>query len=85
MSVFGMKFAGWRKAAQKAGRWCRRVDEGVELFMRKWLETERRRAAEQHAKAAAVPSTVGMPKRPGGGGKGGKGGGGEGEASCPRD
>ena len=25
MSVFGMKFEGWRKAAQKAGRWFRRV------------------------------------------------------------
>ena len=36
MSVFGMKFEGWRKAAQKAGRWFRRVEEGAELFMRKW-------------------------------------------------
>ena len=34
MSVFGMKFEGWRKAAQKAGRWFRRVEEGAELFMR---------------------------------------------------
>ena len=34
MSVFGMKFEGWRKAAQKDGRWFRRVEEGVELFMR---------------------------------------------------
>ena len=34
MSVFGMKFEGWRKAAQKAGRWFRRVEEEAELFMR---------------------------------------------------
>ena len=36
MSVFGTKFEGWRKAAQKAGRWFRRVEEGAELFMRNW-------------------------------------------------
>ena len=61
--------------------------------MRKLHETERRRAAELHAKAVAAPSTVGMPKWPGegGGGKeewrgeGGRGGRGVGEASCPRD
>ena len=74
MSVFGMKFEGWRKAAQKAGRWFRRVEEGAELFMRKWHEAERHRAAERHAKAAAAPSTVGISKRPGEGGRGGRGG-----------
>ena len=42
MSVFGMKFEGWRKAAQKAGRWSRRVEEETKLFMRNWHETERR-------------------------------------------
>ena len=68
MSVFGMKFEGWRKAAQKAGRWFRRVEEGAELFMH---ETERRKAAERRAKAAAAPSTVGISKQPGGGGRGG--------------
>ena len=87
MSVFRMKFEGWRKAAQKAGRWFRRVEEGAELFMRNWHETERRKAAERRAKAAAAPSTVGISKRPGekerGGGRGGRGG--EGGASCPRD
>ena len=38
MWVFGMKFEGWRKAAQKAGRWFRRIEEGAE-FMRNWHET----------------------------------------------
>ena len=45
MSVIGMEFEGWRKAAQMYGRWFRRA-EGIELFMRKGHETERRRAAE---------------------------------------
>ena len=27
MSVFGMKFEGWRNAAKKACRWFRRVEE----------------------------------------------------------
>ena len=50
--------------------------------MQNWHETERRKAAERRAKAAAAPSTVGISKRPGGGGEGGRGGmggGGEGE------
>ena len=29
MSAFGIKFGGWRKATQKAGRWFRRVEEGA--------------------------------------------------------
>ena len=70
MSVFGMKFEGWRKAAQNAGRWFRRVEEGAELFMLNWHETERRKAAEQRAEAAAASFTVGISKRPGGGGRG---------------
>ena len=76
MSVFGMKFEGWRKDAQHAGRWCRRVEEGAELFMRNWHETERRKAAGQRARAAVAPFTVGISKRLGGGGGG---------ASCPSD
>ena len=47
--------------------------------MRKWHDAESCRAAEQHAKPAAAPSTVGISKRPGGGGEGERGG------SCPRD
>ena len=79
MSVFGMKFERWRTAAPKAGRWFRRVEEGAELFMRNWHETERCKAAERLAKAAAAPSTVGISKQPGGGGRrgGGRVGGGK--------
>ena len=76
MSVVGMKFEGWRKAAQKAGRWFRRVEEGAELFMRNCHETERHKAAGRRAKAAAAPSTVASVS--GGGGRGGGGGGKEG-------
>ena len=68
--VCGMKFEGGRMAAQKAGRWFRQVEEGVELLMRNWHETKRRKAAERRAKAAAALSTVGISKRPGGGGEG---------------
>ena len=46
--------------------------------MRNWHETERRKAAERRAKAAAVPSTVGISKRPGGWRRGEGGGGGNG-------
>ena len=41
--------------------------------MRNWQDTERCRAAERHAKAAAAPSTVGISKRPRGGRRGGRG------------
>ena len=44
-----MKFERWRKAAQKVGRWFRRVEEGAELFKRDRHETERRKAAERRA------------------------------------
>ena len=75
MSLFGMKFEGWRNTAQKAGRWLRWVEEGAEVFMRKWHDAEICQAAERHAKAAAAASTVGISKRPGGGarGEGGRG------------
>ena len=45
MSVFGMKFEGWRKDAQKAGRCFRRVEKGAELFMRNCHGKERRKAS----------------------------------------
>ena len=35
MSVFGMKFEGWRKVAQAARRGFPQVEEGAELSMRK--------------------------------------------------
>ena len=73
MLASGMKFEGWQKAAQKAGRWFRRVEKGA----RKLYDAKRRRAAERYAIAAAAPSTVNTSKRSGGGGMGGDGGGGD--------
>ena len=46
MSVFGIKFEGWRNNAKKASRWFRRVEEGAEPFMRKWHDAERCKAAD---------------------------------------
>ena len=33
LKVFGIYFKGWREAAQKVGRWFRRVDAGAEAFI----------------------------------------------------
>ena len=77
MSVFGIKFEGWRNAASNAGRWFQRVEERAQLFIRKLHETRSRRAIEPRENAVAAPSIVGISKRPGrtGGLKGGGGGG----------
>ena len=64
---FGKKFEGWGNAAQKAGRWFRRVEERAEAFMRKSHDSEGCRAAERHAKAAAVPPLAVTSMRRGGG------------------
>ena len=37
----GIKFEGWREAAQKVGRWFERVEERAEVFMRKWHKDEK--------------------------------------------
>ena len=36
VKALGIKLGGLRDAARKVGRWFRRVDEGAEVFMRKW-------------------------------------------------
>ena len=43
LKAFGIKFEGWREVAQKVGRWFRRVEDGAEVFMRKWHTRMRRR------------------------------------------
>ena len=53
--------------------------------MRNWHETERRKAAERRAKASTAQSTVGISKRPGGGGRGGGWRWGEGGGGLERD
>ena len=44
MSTLEIKFEGRGKAAKKAGRWFRRVEEGAESFKRKCHDTESCRA-----------------------------------------
>ena len=34
LTAFGIKFEGWLEAAQKVGRWFRRVEEGAAVFTR---------------------------------------------------
>ena len=52
MKDLGIKFEGWREAAQKVGRWFRRVEEGAEVFMRKRHKGEKETAG--HAGGALV-------------------------------
>ena len=47
LKAFGIKFEGWREAAPKVGRWFRRVEEGPEVFMRKWHKDEKEATAER--------------------------------------
>ena len=57
VSAIGMKFEGWRKAAQKAGKWFRRVEEGAESFMRKWHDAEScRTAVTRKGRGSAIHS-----------------------------
>ena len=45
-SDFGLNVQGWRKAARKAGRGFRRVDQRAEAFMRIWNSAVSCRAEE---------------------------------------
>lgn len=58
MTECGIKFEGWRKDAQKAGIWPRRVEEGAEVFMWRWHDAECCRAIERHAAVAAATPSV---------------------------
>ena len=58
LKEFGIKLEGWREAAQKAGRWFRRVEEGAEVFMRKWHKVEKEASAERRRMAATATTSV---------------------------
>ena len=47
LKAFGIKFEWWREAAQKVGRF-RRVEDGAEVFMRKWNKDEKEATPERH-------------------------------------
>ena len=48
LKAFGITFEGWREAAQKVGGWYRRVEDGAEVFMRKWHKDEKEATAKRH-------------------------------------
>ena len=55
---FGIKFEAWHEAAQKVGKWFRRVEEGAEVFMRKSHMDEKEATAERH-RTVATPTLNG--------------------------
>ena len=79
LKEFGIKLEGWREAAQKTGRWFRRVEEGAEVFMREWhnIKDEKEASAERHRTAATATKPL-TPRAQNGreeeGAKGGRGG-----------
>ena len=83
LEEFGIKLESWREVAQETGRWFRRVEEGAEVFMRKWHKDEKEVSAERHRIAATTTTTVDAKARAqnnreeGRGGKGHEEGGGE--------
>ena len=46
LKAFGIKFEGWREAAQKVSRWFLRVEDGAEVLMRDWHKNEKEATAE---------------------------------------
>ena len=67
MTEIGIKFKKWRKAARKAGRWSRRVEEGADAFIRKQHDAESCRAAERPLRPRQR-NPLSKPLKSGGGG-----------------
>ena len=64
LKEFGVKSEGWHEAAQKAGRWFRRIEDGAEAYTRRWHDAEKKsNAAKRHATVAAATRTVGTNAR----------------------
>ena len=91
MSGFGMKFEGWRKAAQKAGHYFRRLEEGDEIFLRNGmkrrdakLRSDEKRLRQRHPPLASLTDrgqwggAWRVEAGKAGGGEGGRGNGGKG-------
>ena len=54
LKEFGIKLEGRREAAQKAGKWFRRVEERAEVFMRKWRKDGKAASAKHHRMAGTT-------------------------------
>ena len=65
LKAFGIKFEGWREAAQKVGRWLRRVEEGAEVSMRKWRKDDKEATTERHRTVTTATLTGGASTRAG--------------------
>ena len=63
LKEFYIKSEGWREVRQKVGRWFRRVEEGVEVSMRKWHKNEKEATAERHRMVATATLTGGANTR----------------------
>ena len=59
LKASGIEFDGWRKAAQKVGRWFRRPKEGAEVVMGIWHRNEKEATAERHRTVATATLTGG--------------------------
>ena len=60
LKAFGITFEGWREAAHKVGRWYRRVEDGAEVFMRKWHKDEKEATAKRHRTVATTTPTLSL-------------------------
>ena len=58
LKEFGTSFEQRREAAQKAGRWCRRIEGEAEFFMTKWHDAKKSRAVARHATVVTVTRKV---------------------------
>ena len=53
-----MKSENWREAAYMAGRWCRRMEDGVEAVIRRLYDMGRSPAAEGPTEVATATRAV---------------------------
>ena len=60
LRAFGIETDQWRIAAQDAEEWHKRVIQGAEFFMTKWIAAERAKTAMRHA--VACPNVTGRTK-----------------------
>ena len=54
LQASGIKFEWWREASQKVGRWFRRIEDGTEVFMRKWHKDDKEATAGRQRTVATA-------------------------------
>ena len=58
--VFGIDPDNWTMASQDEGEWRKKTEQGAELFMTKWIATERARESLRHVRSS--PNVTGRTK-----------------------